>query len=490
MSQRITSASQYGHALFDIGGSFSRLAHAQNRLSSTRRLSAVSDSPGDAARVLDLHVAAQRLTQLRNSVKSAREIADSQASLLQNASELLSQARSRALEATNGATSATDLKAIATDLDGMLDQLLAIANDHTDGRFTFAGSRVDSAPFRFTADAAGDATHITYAGDDVHRSVRFGRDDVRAVDLSGAEAFFRFERGPTVVTGNTGLASVANAADTMVGDARIVVAHTSTTWGNGLIFPPVGAGDSISGLLPALTSGSDTIVGSRRIVVTSNVPGPGGTLAFEGGASTPFTGSESDLVLDDGNGGILHVDVRSLTAGFNGTVTVVGSGTVAADGGAAQAITFAADQTITAKDGRVVHLDTRNVRLAGESLAVFPGTQSVFDELVALRDDIRGAAGFGSVGLAERVQSRVAGLVSSQDGILVAAGELGARSGAFQRADEALELNSITIEDNRGRLEDVDVAATTIEMTRAETAYQAALAVAARIGRTSLLDYI
>src|SRR5690606_1827628 len=113
-------------------------------------------------------------------------------------------------------------------------------------------------------------------------------------------------------------------------------------------------------------------------------------LSIGGGDPVSFDGSETDLAVTAPDGSVIHVDVTGLLPGFSGDVNVVADGTISVNGGPPQALSFQEDFVATSADGRVVHLDTTNVKRTGGNLAVFPGTESVFDVLIGLRDDILG----------------------------------------------------------------------------------------------------
>jgi flagellar hook-associated protein 3 FlgL len=66
----------------------------------------------------------------------------------------------------------------------------------------------------------------------------------------------------------------------------------------------------------------------------------------------------------------------------------------------------------------------------------------------------------------------------------------GARSNVIEAAKATGESQIAVLKDQRSGLEDVDVAATALEMQLAQTGYQAALAAAARLSLPSLVDFL
>lgn len=487
MPFRITPGVQFRHALFDMSNAFTRFARAQSQISTGQRVQVFSDDPSAAARALDLRTTISRTGQSRESIEQARSAADTQSGVLEEISALLIDARGLGQGAASGANSASDLEAFASDLESILDQVVARANQRFEGRYLFAGSKIASVPFP-ASRSFGSITSVSYQGDDITRRVRLGPADVKNVDLSGQDVFLSVQRSDTVLSGNAGLQAVLNANDTMVGSAKIVVAHTATVYGDGA---GPGGGDTASGLAPGASSAADTVVGAAGVhKLTVSVDAFGiSSIALDGGTPVPFAGTETDLPISNGSEQV-HVDVTGLTPGFTGIVPLTGNGTIQVEGGPVQALTFTDDFVLADAEGRVVHLDTTDVTRADETLAVFPGTETVFDILIGLRDEVRGKAGFDSAGFVNRVQARLVALDRSHEGILRATSELGARSVSFDRIATSLEDFELALEERRGELELTDVFQASLELAQAENAYQAALAAAAKLNGPTLLNYL
>jgi flagellar hook-associated protein 3 len=488
MGFRVTPSSMFGRAKYDLAASFSRLARVQNQISSGKRIQSVSEDTAAASRALDLRRTVLATLKSRDAVSAARTATDQQASLLQDISGLIVDARARAQEAAKGSNSPSDLTAIANEIDSILDQVLALGNQRTEGRYVFAGSKVNTVPFVATR-SFGSITAITYQGDDASRRVRLGPNDLKSIELSGNEAFFRFSREPTIVTSNTGLDGVLGASDTMTGSAKIVLTHTQTVFGDGAVAT---TGDSVSGLKPGTSTANDTILGpaGEHSITVVSAPGGGGTLQLDGGTAVEFSGTETNLAVTSGSGDVVHVDVTALTSGFSGNVALTGNGQIALDGGTPQNLTFAADMAIQSADGRVVHVNTSEVFREGEALLTFGGTQSIFDALIELRDEIRGSNAFGATGRVERIQARAGVLDKAHTLLLAGASDLGSRSQGFERLENSLDLISLSLQTRESELIDTDLVDASLELSESEAAYQSALASAARLNRPTLLNYL
>ncbi|MBI4880480.1 MAG: flagellar hook-associated protein FlgL [Planctomycetes bacterium] len=488
MTFRITPAVLFEHARFDLTSSYARFARAQSQISTGKRVRRFSDDPAAASRALDLKVALARAVQQRESVSAARFAADTQAAILEEVSGLLIDARAAAQDAASGTNSPSDLKVMAAELNSILEQVVGRANQQFEGRYLFAGSMVETVPFP-ASKTLGSITAVSYAGDDITRKVRLGPADIKDVDLSGKQAFLAFRRTASVIASPIGLAVAKGAADTMIGSAKIVVEHTATVIGDGL---GAGGGDAASGVAPGASTLQDTLIGPAGVHVLNLVSDAtgGGTVSLDDGSTVQFTGAETDLALTSVSGAVIHLDLTSVTPGFTGSVDLAGDGEISVAGGPAQALSFSADFALQDGAGRVVHLDTTNVQQEGASLVVFPGTETVFDTLIALRDDLLGAAGFPPEDLVQRIQTRLVALDRGHEGVLAGLSELGARSASFDRISSGLVLFEISLEEKRGELEDTDIFTASLELSQAENAYQAALMASARLNGPSLLDFL
>lgn len=476
MNVRTTPQVAFQRSGFDLARSYSRLARVQGQLSSLKRIQTLSDDPARGTRALDARQSLARTARIRENLAIAREASTFQSSTLETISNLIASAREKAQQAGDGANGPAELDVIATEIDSILAEIVTLANQSTEGRYLFAGSQVDHPPFS-VSKSDGSITGVHYTGDDLVRQIRLGPGELLDTELSGLEVFFSTTREATVISGNTGLKSTAGKGDTAIGSLKIAFAHTATTLGDGLA---PGGGDSVSGIAAGASSAADTILGDHTLTVATDSNG-NGVISLDDGTEVAFDGTETDLLLTNDSGDTIHVDVTGLGGGFNGTVAVHGDGTIQVGDQAAVALTFANDVSFTDAGGRVIHLDTTAVQRTGEASAVFPGTESIFDVLIGLRDDLRGDAGFDPGSVVDRIQGRVSAIDTAHDGLLVKLSKLGGLTGSFERIDESLSLFEVTLEEKRSALEDTDIFAASVELAQAESAHQAALQVTARI---------
>jgi flagellar hook-associated protein 3 len=488
MPFRITPQVLYRRSLFDMTNGYQRLAEAQQDISTTKRLRVFSDDAADASRALDLRTTIQRSVQSRASIDDATRASDSQAELLEQVSDLVAQARALGESAASDAKSDSDLKAIAAEIDTILDQLVATANQRNEGRYLFSGSRTDTKSF-VAKRSFGRVTGVSYQGDDIVRQVRLGPSELKDIELSGRQAFLSPTRDATLLVGGTGLAASPGVKDTMTGTAKLEIVHTATSIGDGTL----GGGDSVSGIQLGTDTGLDTIVGqagNHNLVVTTDGVG-GGTIALDDGEPMPYDGTETSLLLTNGAGDKVHVNLTGLTSGFEGTVSLEGQANIRAGSGPWQALTFDDDFLLQDGNGRAMHLDTTDLVRGGETFAVFQGTESIFDVLIGLRDEIEGTLGLDPGERTKRIQTRLGTVDAAHEGVLTSLATLGARSASFQRVSSSLDFFELSLEEKRGELEDTDLFEASIRLAQSQTAYQGALQAAAKLlAGPTLLNFL
>lgn len=150
-------------------------------------------------------------------------------------------------------------------------------------------------------------------------------------------------------------------------------------------------------------------------------------------------------------------------------------------GGSPGAWTFSGDDGAV---NRRIDPDTIvQVNTDGAEAFGFNAGQDVF----SLLDDIVGDLRAGDLG---RIDTHIGSIDGRSDGMLQALGTIGAKV----RLVENVEQQSLAIMDEinatRAKLEHVDLGEAALELSRAETGYEATLAVAARVNTLSLLDFL
>ena len=398
---------------------------------------------------------------------------------LREAQQLFVRARTVAIEAAQE-TEDTGLRALATELDGILNQLISVANSSDDNGYLFAGTATETEPFAVDRETGV----ATYHGTESHSNLYLTGDIPREALISGNDIFNASIREPTLVLGRTGIAS-GTGTDTAEGRREIQVLHQLTTFAAG---SGVAAGAS--------SPGGDTIVGqlgthSIEIIDTAG-DGSAGTVSLNGGVTIDFTSADTDLVVTGPLGEVVHLDLSSITPGFSGTVDLQADALLSVDGGqTTQAIGYSANEQITdPSDGSVIYIDTTNIRLAESEHLEFPGTGSAFQTLVALRDDILNGRSLEQSARNDAVQRRLGDIERLEDHLL---DELGVQSVSLAQMDR-LEIRTEDLElDQRvkyGETTSADVAQAAVRLQELLTLQQFTVSSISRVQSQNLLQFL
>jgi flagellin-like hook-associated protein FlgL len=305
------------------------------------------------------------------------------------------------------------------------------------------------------------------------------------VNVPGSEIFAAGARGKTVYQGITG-ATAGSGSDRLGGSDHLTVAHVQTVLGDGAL---AGSGDSASGLqIGASSASGDTVLGlagahTLTLVDTSGT-GSAGTITLDDGTAVDWTSADTDLAVTAADGTVVHVDLSNVAAGFNGAVTVAGSGTLSLDGGATtKAIDFSQQNQVVvdSETGSTLFVDARGIRKAGADLVQQPGSSDLLNSLVELREALKNGDGLPDAQRVQRLNASLVALTQGADQMLAALARIGARQKLADttkaRADDMNQLLTA----RQANLEDVDFASASIQFSQAQLVLQAGIQVSAKV---------
>jgi flagellar hook-associated protein 3 FlgL len=158
---------------------------ATEQLSSGRSVNELSDNPAAAAALVINHDQSSQDAQYLQNLSTLQgrfQVADS---ALSNAVTAMTSANSLAIEGANGTMSASDRQAIAGDVQGILNQMLSLANTTYQGAYIFAGTAVSTQPFTLNSTTGT----MTYAGNDQTTQVQLSNGVSITANMPGDQLF-------------------------------------------------------------------------------------------------------------------------------------------------------------------------------------------------------------------------------------------------------------------------------------------------------------
>ena len=177
----------------------------QQRIATGRNILKTSDNPAVGAKISftkDQKILLERynsnIDRAQNRLSQAESAIGTGVNILQRVYELAVQAR-------NDTYNAGDRKLIAMEVRNLRDQILNLANSRdTNGKYIFAGYKVDSKPF--VSDENGDIVH---AGDRGIHALQISDNQHISTSLDGADVFLR-------VPGDENIETVFSGLDSMI----------------------------------------------------------------------------------------------------------------------------------------------------------------------------------------------------------------------------------------------------------------------------------
>lgn len=108
----------------------------------------------------------------------------------------------------------------------------------------------------------------------------------------------------------------------------------------------------------------------------------------------------------------------------------------------------------------------------------------IFDDLIALRDNLRSNAPGATIG------NSLADIDRALDSVLNTRADVGARLNRFEATVYRSEETDTNLQELRAEIEDIDIAETIVQFTAAQNALEAALGAIGRTSNMSLLNYL
>ena len=189
MITRVTQHMLVGRELSSIGTASTRMAAAQEQMTTGRRINRPSDDPADTTVALKSRTGIAQNEQYQRNAQDGIAWLTTVDTTIGSATNLLSRAYTLAVAGANtGATSSTSEGAIADEVDQIMQSVLGLANTNYLGRPIFGGTTAGVNAYE-QVTAADGSTSVQYVGDSGSVSRRVGDSAVVRVDQEGRSVF-------------------------------------------------------------------------------------------------------------------------------------------------------------------------------------------------------------------------------------------------------------------------------------------------------------
>lgn len=154
---------------------------------SGKRINKLSDDPVGLGRVVDLRSNLSSLDQMSKNITTASTWLQGAETALSAVANIADDAKVLSITMKNGTFSSAERVNAAVQVEGMLGQLLDLANSRVNGQYIFSGTRTDTKPFAF--DDPTNPTTAVYSGNNGAFTLKTGKDTHMAVGYAGGGLF-------------------------------------------------------------------------------------------------------------------------------------------------------------------------------------------------------------------------------------------------------------------------------------------------------------
>jgi len=177
---RIASKTVYEMVKFRLGTITEEMYKANEVIASGKRINKPSDDPVGMIQSLQLKSELSSIEQFQRNITLGTSWLMSAESVLRQAQNLISDTKVLCIQMANSTTGAEERKAATQQVQNMREEIITLANTQITGRYLFAGSNSDAAPF----DQDG-----VYQGDSNAFTIKIGKDSTLEIGSDGEDVF-------------------------------------------------------------------------------------------------------------------------------------------------------------------------------------------------------------------------------------------------------------------------------------------------------------
>ena len=180
MVMRVSEGMKFNAITQNLAASQRAYTILMEKSASQKEINRPSDNPIGMSQVLGFRSSRASIAQYQKNIGSCTSWLTMTESQLSSANDLLVRAREIAIAQATATASDETRDAGAMEVQQIIEQMQSRANVQYNGRYIFAGTRTDQAPFD---------TSNTYTGTDAKLSVQIGKDVNFEYSISGASVF-------------------------------------------------------------------------------------------------------------------------------------------------------------------------------------------------------------------------------------------------------------------------------------------------------------
>lgn len=496
---RITNSMMTNKFLTESNEALNRVAKYQSQVDSTKRLSGIADDPQSTLMALRARNKLSNLELYRSNIATGSSYLKEAESAASSLNEVIQSAYSDIMSAQNGSKTPEDLKILAEDLKNLQNEVLSISNSSLGTSYIFGG-------FNYTGNTSGSSKQPPFSVDNVTGDLTYN--GINLSQYSWRDEF------------NTTTSNMSDFRDSVVSFSSLFASTTSDTYAldqataasytlNKLVSSAeeamnnakaFGIDPSTPNFVAFQTFYDDisTVADALNVEVSKGLAGdyildtaatqfkPDGSIDYDyytNQGTSVYTADELANKFSIANTQTVLNDAAAYLTGAPSTMD-----TVITDLSGDVTILPAVDSSLLDETSNHTTLQigtsqTVDVTLTGLDL-LGTGQNNIYHILGKAVEMLSGGASL------EGLSQMLTALQNAQSSVLTLETKIGATQNRLTLLGNRYESSELNYTTMRSNAEDADMAESIINLTSAQSVYNAALAGGAEIIKTSLMDFL
>lgn len=185
---RVTQGLIVQRTLDNLNRQLRRLSDTQEQMATGLRVNRPSDDPVDARRAISLRNEMAKNEQFLTNIEDSRSFMTESEGMLQRVVDILMRVQELTIQGGNDTNAQSQLDMIAIEVNQLLEATVVAANQKSDARSLFAGTRTLTDAYSITR-VGGDITAVTYQGNAQSINVSASPGAPIAINVTGTDAF-------------------------------------------------------------------------------------------------------------------------------------------------------------------------------------------------------------------------------------------------------------------------------------------------------------
>ena len=185
---RVANQTLYGMVKQNLGNIAEDLYQANRTVATGKRIANLSDDPVGLTQVLHIEATLSNIEQLGRNITFGKTWLAASETALRNVQTLVSDTKALAVQMATSTMGSAERNAAAENVQNTLEEIVSLANTDVGGRFVFAGSKTDTAPFAVDGTYSGDNNPFTIKAGQV-TTVDVGKDGEAVFKSLGLDIF-------------------------------------------------------------------------------------------------------------------------------------------------------------------------------------------------------------------------------------------------------------------------------------------------------------